>query len=105
MRSVTEDFTPGYGGFLSVDFHTVAAASAFFDELPFYKGPSFGGDITITIPYAQLVLQQEKAWASSHGLNETLVRISVGLEEKHTIVNCVKKALQAADATLQKSHL
>ncbi|KAL2822760.1 pyridoxal phosphate-dependent transferase [Aspergillus cavernicola] len=99
MRPATEDFTPGYGGFFSVDFDTVAAASAFFDTLPFYKGPSFGGDITIAIPYVQLVLQQEKTWALGHGLNETLVRISVGIEEKHTILECVKKALQAADAT------
>jgi cystathionine gamma-synthase len=99
MRPANEDFTPGYGGFFSVDFDTIAAASAFFDTLPFYKGPSFGGDITIAIPYVQLVLEQEKAWASSHGLDETLVRISVGLEDKYVILEWVKKALQAADAT------
>jgi cystathionine gamma-synthase len=99
MRPATEDFTPGYGGFLSVDFDTVAAASAFFDNLPFYKGPSFGADIPIAIPYVQLVLQQEKTWASSHGLSETLVRISVGMVDKSAMLECVKKALQAADAT------
>lgn len=82
-----------------MDFDTVVAASAFFDMLPFYKGPSFGGNITIAIPYVQLVLQQEKGWASNHGFNEILVRISVGLEDKYVILEWVKKELQAADAT------
>ncbi|KAA8641697.1 uncharacterized protein ATNIH1004_011833 [Aspergillus tanneri] len=52
-----------------------------------------------TVYYPKLVLQQEKTWASSHGLSETLVRISVGMVEKHSMLECVKKALQAADAT------
>ena len=98
LRPATEDFVPGFGGVLAVSFNTVTAASAFFDNLDLYKGPSFGANITIAIPYVQLVLQKDKKWASTHGLDETLVRISVGLEDKEILLRCVKVALQAADA-------
>lgn len=76
------------------------AAAAFFDNLEVYKGPSFGASITISIPYVQLVFQKEKDWASSHGLDETLVRISVSLEDKETLLGCIKTALQTVDATI-----
>ncbi|OAA38560.1 Cys/Met metabolism, pyridoxal phosphate-dependent enzyme [Metarhizium rileyi] len=99
LRPVTEDFVPGYGAVLALSFETVAAASAFFDSLDLYKGPSFGATITIAVPYVQLVLQKDKEWASTNGLDETLVRISVGLEDKEALLRCVKVALQAADAT------
>ena len=100
MRPKTSDFAPGFGGVLAVSFKTVTAAAAFFDNLEVYKGPSFGANVTIAIPYVQLVFQKEKDWASSHGLDETLVRISVGLEDKEALLGCVKTALQAADATI-----
>jgi cystathionine gamma-synthase len=99
MRPATKDFVPGYGGVLAITFETVAAASAFFDNLSLFKGPSFGANITISIPYVQLVMQNAKKWAASHGLDETLVRISVGLEDKEALLGCIKVALNAADST------
>ncbi|KAJ5201169.1 hypothetical protein N7449_005972 [Penicillium cf. viridicatum] len=103
MRTTTEDFEPGFGGLFSVDFENTTAASAFFDNLYVHKGPSFGAHITISIPYVQLVMQKQKEWAASHGLKETLVRVSVGLEDKEALLECIKRALKAADATKENT--
>lgn len=37
----------GYGGLLSVTFHTTAQAVTFFDELETAKGPSLGTNFTL----------------------------------------------------------
>ena len=97
MRPATEEFTPGYGGLFTIEFETVKIAAAFFDSLELHKGPSLGANITLALPYVQMVFQKEKEWAARNGLKETIVRISVGLEDKEFILECVKRALVAAD--------
>ncbi|CAI7630046.1 Cys/Met metabolism pyridoxal phosphate-dependent enzyme [Penicillium manginii] len=98
MRPATDEFEPGFGSVFGVDFENTAQASAFFDNLPVCKGPSFGADVTIALPYVQLVMQKQKDWAKGHGLNETLIRISIGLEDPEVLLAHIKGALQAADA-------
>lgn len=93
MRKSTEDFTPGYGCLFTIEFRTVAAAEVFFNNFKVHKGPSFGANITLALPYVQLVLQKEKQWAAQHGLSETIVRISVGLEDKEYLLRCLKHSL------------
>lgn len=97
MRPATDEFEPGFGSVFGVDFDSNVTASAFFDNLPVCKGPSFGANVTIALPYIQLVMQNQKDWARGHGLNETLVRISVGLENQEVLLRHIKKALQAAN--------
>ncbi|OAA35705.1 Cys/Met metabolism, pyridoxal phosphate-dependent enzyme [Beauveria brongniartii RCEF 3172] len=97
MRPATEEFEPGFGSVFGVDFETTVQASAFFDNLPVCKGPSFGANVTIALPYVQLVMQKQKEWARGHGLNETLIRISIGLEDPEVLLEHIKGALQAAD--------
>ncbi|KAJ5674111.1 PLP-dependent transferase [Penicillium macrosclerotiorum] len=99
MRQQTDDFTPGYGCLLTIDFETVDASIAFFDNLNVQKGPSLGANITLAQPYVQMVLQKEKKWATSHGLRETIVRISAGLEDKEIVLESVKYALMMAEQT------
>ncbi|KAJ5482897.1 Cys/Met metabolismpyridoxal phosphate-dependent enzyme [Penicillium diatomitis] len=97
MRPATDEFEPGFGSVFGVDFATTAQASAFFDNFPVCKGPSFGADVTIALPYVQLVMQNQKDWARGHGLNETLIRISIGLEDPEVLLGHIKAALRAAD--------
>jgi cystathionine gamma-synthase len=97
MRPATEEFEPGFGSVFGVDFETTAEASAFFDNFPVCKGPSFGANVTIALPYVQLVMQKQKDWAKGHGLNETLIRISIGLEDPEVLLDHIKGALRAAD--------
>lgn len=97
MRPATQDFTPGYGGLFTMEFITVEVATEFLNSLQLHKGPSIGANITLALPYVQMVFQKEKDWAARHGLKETIVRISVGLEDKNSLLNCLLQALQAAD--------
>lgn len=93
MRPETDDFKPGYGGLFTVEFETTASAACFFDKLQFCKGPSFGTDVTIALPYVQMVLQKEKEWAEKNGLRETIVRVAVGLEDKKELWMLIEDAL------------
>ncbi|CAI7631454.1 unnamed protein product [Penicillium pancosmium] len=98
MRPATDEFEPGFGSVFGVDFENPKQASAFFDNFPVCKGPSFGADVTIALPYVQLVMQKQKDWAKGHGLNETLIRISIGLEDPEVLLEHIKGALRAANA-------
>jgi cystathionine gamma-synthase len=89
----------GFGGLFSITFTTAAASTAFFDTLTCYKGPSLGTNFTLACPYTILAHYTELEWAAEYGVEETLVRISVGMEEKETLLHCLEAALQAAQGT------
>ncbi|TFY64548.1 hypothetical protein EVG20_g5903 [Dentipellis fragilis] len=87
----------GFGGLFSLDFASFAAARAFFDALPCYKGPSLGTNFTLACPYAVLAHYAELDWAKQYGVVPTLVRVSVGLEERGALVGAFESALRAAE--------
>lgn len=97
MRIATADFTPGYGGVFTLEFESVVAAAAFFDALNVHKGPSLGAHVTLAQPYVQTVFMREKEWAASYGLSESIVRISVGLEDGQALGREFTRALRLAD--------
>lgn len=99
MRKPTDEFTPGYGCLFTVDFDTINASRAFLESLDVRKGPSLGANVTLAQPYVQMVLQREKKWAAGHGLRETIVQVSVGLEDKEAILQSVKNAHMMAEKT------
>jgi len=86
----------GFGGLFTVEFVNIPTATAFFDALNVHKGPSLGAQYTLAQPYVQTVFQKEKAWAATYGLKETIVRISVGLEDKELLKNAFVAAMDAA---------
>ncbi|KAF2277560.1 cystathionine gamma-synthase [Westerdykella ornata] len=85
----------GYGGLLSVTFHTKQDAVAFFDNLDTVKGPSLGTNFTLSSPYVILAHYGELDWAASWGVESDLVRVSVGLEEANKLVQVFRRALEA----------
>ncbi|KAH8669427.1 pyridoxal phosphate-dependent transferase [Ilyonectria robusta] len=87
---------PGFGGLFTIEFVDISTATAFFDALNVHKGPSLGAQYTLAQPYVQTVFQKEKAWAATYGLKETIVRISVGLENKESLKGSLIIALDAA---------
>lgn len=91
----------GYGGLLSVVFHTTEDAVMFFDCLETAKGPSLGTNFTLICPYTLLAHYQELDWAASFGIKPDLIRISVGREEDSK--DLVKKFQQAL-ATVRRFH-
>lgn len=92
MRPRTEDFEPGYGGLFTLEFASVTAAKIFFDASELHKGPSLGANVTLLQPYVQTVFHKEKAWAARHGLKESIVRVSVGLEDQGVLLKAFKQA-------------
>lgn len=99
MRHDSPEFTPGYGGLFTLEFEEEKAASTFFNTLEVHKGPSLGITVTLAQPYVQTVFANDKVWAASYGLSETIVRISVGLEDQKSLARAFKKALKFADCT------
>ncbi|KIM91325.1 hypothetical protein PILCRDRAFT_810588 [Piloderma croceum F 1598] len=89
----------GFGGLFSITFTTAAASATFFDTLSCYKGPSLGTNFTLACPYTILAHYSELEWAAKYGVEETLVRISVGMEDKEALLRCMEAALKAAQVT------
>jgi cystathionine gamma-synthase len=88
----------GYGGLFSLTFTSLPASIAFFDALPCYKGPSLGTNFTLACPYTILAHFAELEWAAEFGVEEGLVRISVGMEDTDALLRSFEVALAAAEA-------
>ncbi|KAG2356099.1 pyridoxal phosphate-dependent transferase [Suillus spraguei] len=87
-------------GLFSLTFTSPAASLAFFDNMPFQKGPSLGTNFTLACPYTILAHYLELGWAAEYGVEEGLVRISVGMEEREGLLEGFKAALRAAEAAM-----
>ena len=85
----------GYGGLFSLTFHSLKASQQFFDSLPIAKGPSLGTNFTLACPYTILAHYFELDWAAKFGVEVGLVRVSVGLEDKETLLEGFQKGLDA----------
>lgn len=87
----------GYGGLLSVVFERKEHAQTFFDAIDIAKGPSLGTNFTLCSPYVLLAHYQELDWAAGYGVDPSLVRVSVGLEETRELQETFRKALKAVE--------
>ncbi|KAF9460007.1 hypothetical protein BDZ94DRAFT_1170557, partial [Collybia nuda] len=90
----------GFGGLFSMTFTSSAASEAFFDALPCYKGPSLGTNFTLACPFTILAHFAELDWAAQYGVEEGLVRISVGMEDKELLLHSFETALKAAEEVI-----
>ncbi|KAI8455659.1 pyridoxal phosphate-dependent transferase [Phakopsora pachyrhizi] len=72
----------GYGGLFSLTFHSEEVSKKFYDSLKTYKGPSLGTNFTLASPYVILAHFTELDWASEFGVEASLIRVSVGLEDR-----------------------
>lgn len=95
-----DDKVGGFGGLFSLTFTSMAASKAFFDTLQCYKGPSLGANFTLACPFTILAHFTELDWANQYGVEPSLVRISVGMEERETLMSWVKAALDAAESVI-----
>ena len=53
----------------------------FYDALRVSKGPSLGTNFTLACPYVLLAHYDELEWAADCGVDQHLIRVSVGLED------------------------
>ncbi|KAK9460068.1 pyridoxal phosphate-dependent transferase, partial [Lipomyces oligophaga] len=87
----------GYGGLLSIIFYDPENARKFFDRISTAKGPSLGTNFTLLCPYTILAHFVELEWAKKYGVDESLIRISVGLEPTAELVANFKSSLDSLD--------
>lgn len=97
-RIKTPGAAGGYGGLFSLTFTSKAASEAFFDALECYKGPSLGTNFTLACPFTILAHFAELDWAAQYGVEEGLVRITVGMEDTQLLLRWFDVALKAAEA-------
>ncbi|KAI0690811.1 PLP-dependent transferase [Cerioporus squamosus] len=102
VRGPDGQFAGGYGGLFSVTFTSLEASKVFFDTLPCMKGPSLGTNFTLASPYTILAHYAELDWAAKWGVEEGLVRVSVGMEDREALLRGFEQALRAAEAVAQK---
>lgn len=86
----------GYGGLFSVTFHNIEQAKKFFNSLELCKGPSLGTNFTLACPYTILAHYQEMEEVAKYGLDVSLVRVSVGLENKSELQAVFEKSIAHA---------
>lgn len=102
MRVTTDDFTPGYGCLLSIEFESAVAAAAFFDTAGEYLhcGPHLGAHRTLLLQYVKMAHGDELEKVASFGYVETQIRVAVGFADfAEDIIDVFKLGLAAADAT------
>lgn len=104
MRPATAEYTPGFGSLLTIELVDVDIAAVFFDALPVHKGPSLGAQYTLAQPYVQTVFQKEKEWAARYGLKESIVRVSIGLEDRESLISAFASAARIADETYRRRN-
>ncbi|KAF7439898.1 hypothetical protein PC9H_000235 [Pleurotus ostreatus] len=88
----------GYGGLFTLMFTKETASHSFYDTLSCCKGPSLGTAFTLSCPYTILAHSAELEWAARWGVEEGLVRVSVGVEPLDTLIEWFKLALAAAES-------
>ncbi|KAH9821490.1 pyridoxal phosphate-dependent transferase [Melampsora americana] len=91
----------GYGGLFSITFTSALASRVFYDNLGVYKGPSLGTNFTLASPYVILAHFTELDWAEGFGVDQNLIRISVGLEDSEVLIKRFDNALKATIAAVQ----
>ncbi|KAL0058602.1 Cystathionine gamma-synthase [Marasmius tenuissimus] len=89
-----------FGYLLSIEFVSIEASRAFYDALECVKAPTMGTNFTLAIPYTVLAHYNELSEVKNYGIDETLVRLSVGMEELDVIMGYIQKALEVAERTV-----
>jgi cystathionine gamma-synthase len=101
-RLPTSEFTAGYGCLLSVQFDTLEHTIEFYNHLHVHHGPHLGAHRTLALPYVKLLYTNELEKVKAWDLEETQIRVSVGLEVTEVLIETFKHALRKADAIKSK---
>ncbi|KAJ7118756.1 pyridoxal phosphate-dependent transferase [Mycena epipterygia] len=88
----------GYGSLLAVTFTSLEAAKVFYSALQCYKGTTLGTVFTLATAFSVLGFRPDQMkWVEDHGVEESLIRFSVGMETTSSLLKCVSDALAVAE--------
>ena len=85
--------TTGYGSLFSLVLKEKANAQVFYDRLNVAKGPGFGTNFTMVCPYTMIAHFNELEWCQQYGVDPSLIRVWVGLEEPDALKLTFEEAL------------
>lgn len=97
-ESVREGGGGGFGCLFSLTFTSAEASQAFFEALDCFKGLSFGLNITVACPFA--VSSATSGWGVPYGIEDSILRISMGLEDTGALLQSFGAAIDAAEAVI-----
>jgi cystathionine gamma-synthase len=97
-RPETGDFVPGYGSLFSIDFGSLEETIAFYNNLHFHHGPHLGAHRTIALAYVKAAYSEKIPEGENWGMQDTQIRIAVGLEDFDTLLATFKHALKFSSA-------
>jgi cystathionine gamma-synthase len=92
-----------FGPLFSLTFISKLASETFYNALPCAKGPSLGTNFTLVCPYTILAHYNEMEWAAGYGVEEGIVRVSVGMENIETLIEWFRHALGVAEAAVREA--
>lgn len=93
--------TDTFGYVFTLSFTSNEASKVFYSTLKCAKGPSIGADFTLAVLYTILVHSHELHRVADFGLEEGMVRVSVGVEDADVLLGWFKEALDAAEKTVR----
>ncbi|GBG29388.1 Cystathionine gamma-lyase [Hondaea fermentalgiana] len=85
----------GYGSLFSVVFKNPQHAQRFYNKLQIPKSPGFGTNFSMTCPYTVIAHYNELEWAAEFGVDESLIRIWIGMEDARELVAKFDAALDS----------
>ncbi|KAJ7063550.1 pyridoxal phosphate-dependent transferase [Mycena amicta] len=89
----------GYGSLLSITFTSLEAAKVFYGALQCYKGVTLGTVFTLATAFCAIAFPPDKMeWIEERGVEESLIRFSVGMEDTAALLKCIRDALDAASS-------
>ncbi|KAJ6488515.1 pyridoxal phosphate-dependent transferase [Mycena vitilis] len=89
----------GYGYLLSVTFTSLEAAKTFYSALQCYKASTLGTVFTLATAFSAIAYTPDQMHLiEERGVEESLIRFSVGTEDTSSILKCVSDALSVAEA-------
>ncbi|KAJ6547000.1 pyridoxal phosphate-dependent transferase [Mycena capillaripes] len=92
----------GYGCMLAVTFTSLTAAKAFYSALQCYKGATLGTGFTLATAFSVLAYAPDQMHLlEARGVEETLIRFSVGIEDTSSILKCISDALSVAESRVK----
>ena len=103
MRADASDFTPGYGCLFSVELESDESTIAFYNNLHVHQGPHLGAHLTLALPYVKAIHAMKISWTEQCGMNERMLRVSVGLEDTKALVRTFDTAVEPANVVKGKS--
>ena len=65
-----------------------------YDRLDVAKGPGFGSNFSLVCPYTMIAHFNELQWCEKFGVDKSLVRAWIGLEDAAHLVATFEEALE-----------